>query len=261
MSASPVRVLYCSNQPALAGQLDGLRKRAAAVRGEPGCLEFDTFRDVEYPENFAQLELWESPAAFDAHWQRAKAGGVFCAVDNLAAPYHGGRPESPRRDGKNGAEFYHYQPFAPPGPIPVFVAKDPAERIESLRWPSRSGVRIVIQSSTDPSGDASFYPYAAETRAQKGCLEFSFLRSLEFPENNLHLELWQGPPAIYDEHFYLRTLHRLYGLGLARPPSQAVERRYGVAGFEFYQHGFFTLAGEVWEPEDPAERLATVRWT
>lgn len=261
MSASAVRVLYCSNQPVLSEQLDRLRARAAAVRGEPGCLEFDTFRDVEFPENFAQLELWESPQAFDAHWQRAKLAGVFCALDDLVAPHHGGRPESPRRDGANGAEFYRHQLFAPPGPSAVFVAQDPAERIASVRWPSRSGVRIIIQSSTDPADDASFYPYAAETRAQKGCREFSFLRSLEFPENNLHLELWAGPPATYDEHFYLRTLHRLYGIGLARPPTRAVERRYGTAGFEFYQHGFFTLVGDVWEPEDPAERLATVRWT
>ena len=36
---------------------------------------------------------------------------------------------------------------------------------------------------------------------------------------------------------------------------------YGVAGFEFYQHAFFTLAGDVWQPEEPAERLSTVRWT
>ena len=229
------------------------------MRAEPGCLEFDTFRDVEYPENFAQLERWESPQAFDAHWERTKAAGIFCAVDNLLAPHHRGTPEYPRRDGNNGAEFYHYQAFTIAGQI--FVAADPSERIESLRWPSRSGVRIIIQSSTEPAGDRDFFPYAAETRAQKGCLEFAFYRSLEFPENNLHLELWQGPPAVYDEHFFLRTLHRLYGSGLARPPSAPLERRYGTAGFEFYQHGFFALAGEVWQPENPAERLATVRWT
>jgi quinol monooxygenase YgiN len=253
-----VRVLYCSNQRGLDAQLDRLRERAAAVRAEPGCLEFDTFRDVEFPENFAQLELWESPAAFDAHWQRAKAAGVFCDLDNLMAPHHRGTPDDPRRDGNNGAEFYHYQPFAMTGRI--FAPKDPAERIESLRWPSRTGVRIVIQSSTDPADDEAFYPYAAETRAQKGCLEFAFYRSLEFPENNLHLELWQGPPVVYDEHFYLRTVQSLYGVGLARPPSKANERRYGVPGFEFYQHGFFTLISAVWQPENPTERLSTVRW-
>ena len=65
---------------------------------------------------------------------------------------------------------------------------------------------------------------------------------------------------MYDEHFYLRTIQRLYGSGLPRPPTTALERRYGSSGFEFYQHGFFTLAGDVWQPEDSAERLATVRW-
>jgi quinol monooxygenase YgiN len=259
MSAASVRVLYCSNQRSLDANLAGLRERAAAVRAEPGCLEFDTFRDVEYPENFAQLELWENPAAFDAHWQRAKQAGIFCDLANLTAPNHRGTPDYPRRDGNNGAEFYRHQVFVFAGR--TFVAKEPAERIESLRWPSRSGVRIIIQSSTDPAGDASFYPYSAETRAQKGCLEFAFYRSLEFPENNLHLELWQGPPVVYDEHYYLRTVQQLYGLGLARPPSTPLERRYGTAGLEFYQHGFFTLIDDVWEPEAPAERLATVRWT
>ena len=236
-----------------------MRDRAAAVRAEPGCLEFDTFRDVEYPENFAQLELWESPQAFDAHWQRHKAAGVFCDLANLMAPHHRGTPQYPRRGGNNGAEFYPHATFAMTNQ--TFVAKDPAARIESLRWPSRSGVRIVIQSCTDPAGDAAFVPYAAETRAQAGCLEFAFYRSLEFPENNLHLELWQGPPAIYDEHFYQRTLHKLYGIGLPRPPTPPLERRYGSDGFEFYQHGFFTLIGDVWQPENPAERLSTVRWT
>lgn len=255
-----VRVLYCSNQRNLPERIDRLRERAAAVRAELGCLEFDTFRDVEYPENFAQLELWESPLAFDAHWERSKAAGILCEVDNLLAPHHRGTPDYPRRDGNNGAEFYRHQTFTIAGQI--FVATDPSERIESLRWPSRSGVRIIIQSSTDPAGDRDFFPYAAETRAQKGCLEFAFYRSLEFPENNLHLELWQGPPVVYDEHFYLRTLHRLYGVGLARPPSTPADRRYGTAaGFEFYQHGFFAPIGDVWQPEDPAERLATVRWT
>jgi quinol monooxygenase YgiN len=254
----PVRVLYCSNRRELETQADRLRDRAAAVRAEPGCLEFDTFRDVEHPENFAQLELWESPQDFDAHWQRSKPAGMLCDVDDLIAPHHRGRPEYPRRDGNNGAEFYPHATFAMTNA--TFVAKDPAARIESLRWPSRSGVRIVIQSSTDASDDAAFFPYSAETRAQKGCLEFAFYRSLEFPENNLHLELWQGPPVVYDEHFYLRTLHRLYGMGLPRPPTTPRERRYGSDGFEFYQHCFFTLTGDVWQPEDPAERLSTVRW-
>jgi quinol monooxygenase YgiN len=253
-----VRVLYCSNQRGLGDQIDRLRDRAAAVRAEPGCLEFDTFRDVEFPENFAQLELWESPQAFDAHWQSSKASGVFCDLENLVAPHHRGTPEYPRRDGNNGAEFYHYQPYSIAGR--TFAPTDPAQHSESLRWPSRSGVRIIIQSSTDPAADETFFPYSAETRAQKGCLEFAFYRSLEFPANNLHLELWQGPPVVYDEHYFLRTLQQLYGIGLPRPPSTPSERRYGIAGFEFYQHGFFTLVGDVWQPENPAERLSTVRW-
>ena len=258
-NARAIRVLYSSNVPGLDGRVDELCALAHTVRAEPGCLEFDFFRSTEYPENFAQLELWDSPAAYDRHWQQWGSHGVFCDIRDLSAPLHRGRPELPRRDGRNGAEFYHYDPYAIS--LPLFIPADPADRIASIRWPSRSGVRIIIQSSTDPESDAAFHPYSAETRAQFGCLEFDFFRSLEFPENNLHLELWAGPPEQYDAHFYTRKLHAVYGTGLSRPPSTEVARRYGIPGFEFYQHGFSTLVGDVWQPEDPVERMMTVQWT
>lgn len=254
----PIRVLYCSNQNDIDAKIDELRERAREIRTDSGCLEFDYFRDVEYPENFAQLELWESQAAFDRHWRRWGTKSLLCDVRTLSAPHHSGSPEYPRRHGNNAAEFYHHQSFQMSGSL--FVPEDPSDRIESLRWPSRSGHRIIIQRSTDPAGDGSFFAYSAETRAQKGCIEFAFYRSLEFPENNLHLELWTAPPAVYDEHYYLRTLQQLYQIGLPRPPEIHVEHRYGVSGSEHYEHGFFTLIGDVWEPEDPLERLATVRW-
>lgn len=253
-----IRVLYCANAASLTGRAGELRERARAIRAEPGCVEFDYFRDVEFPENFAQLELWESPAAYDRHWERWGPAGVFCDVRELAAPHHWGTPDYPRRHGNNGAELYRYQRFAMAGG--GFEPLDPEDRVASVRWPTRSGHRIIIQTCVDPESDAAFFAYSAETRAQKGCLEFAFYRSLEYPENNLHLELWAAPPAIYDEHYYLRTIHRLYGTGLPRPATQPLERRYGVDGSEHYEHAFYALVGGVWEPEDPAERLATVRW-
>lgn len=254
----PIRVLYCSNQHGHDTQIDDLRERAREARAESGCLEFDYFRDVEFPENFAQLELWESQLAFDRHWQRWATSGVFCDLRNLSAPCHAGAPEYPRRHGNNGAEFYRYQRFQMLGSL--FVPADASDRTESVRWPTRSAHRIIIQNSTDPADDKSFFSYSEETRAQKGCIEFAFYRSLEFPENNLHLELWSGPAVIYDEHYYLRTIQQLYGIGLPRPPSRRVDRRYGIDGSEHYEHCFFTLVGDVWEPEEPAERLATVCW-
>lgn len=254
----PIRALYCSNAEELGAKLDELSMRAREVRAEPGCLEFDFYRDIEFSENFAQMELWESQAAFDAHWKRWLQKGIFCEIRLLCAPFHLGPSRFPRRHGLNVAEFYRYQRFQPGdgfvGPL------EPSNRIESIRWPSRSGHRVILQTSNDPAGDAAFLPYCAETRTHKGCLEFAFYRSIEFPENNLLLEVWESPAAVYDEHYYLRTLQRLYGTGIAQPPWQPLERRYGTNGSEHYEHCMFTLIGDVWEPEDPAERSSSVRW-
>ncbi|HVA27880.1 MAG TPA: antibiotic biosynthesis monooxygenase family protein [Candidatus Baltobacteraceae bacterium] len=253
-----LRVLYCSNERDLPDRMCDLRRRAAEMRTEPGCIELDYFRDVEFPENFAQLELWESPAAFDRHWAHWGTDGLFSGLPALSAPNHGGTPEYPRRHGINAAEFYHHQRFQLIEG--AFVPFEPADRIASVRWRSRPGHRIVIQSSSDPHGDVAFLPYSYETRSHTGCVEFAYYRSLAFPENVLHLELWAGPPAIYDEHYFQRTLARLHGDRLAQPAALPLERRYGVSGSEHYEHAVFTLVDKIWQPEDPHDRIATVRW-
>ena len=254
----PIRALYCSNAEELGSKLDELKAQARDVRAEPGCLEFDFFRDIEFSDNFVQMELWESQAAFDAHWKRWLQRGVFCDVSLLSAPFHLGAPRSPRRHGLNAAEFYHYQRFQPGDGF--VIPLDASDLIESIRWPSHAGHRIILQNATDPAQDSDFLPYCADTRTHKGCLEFSYYRSIEFPENNLLFELWDAPPAIYDEHYYVRTLQKLYPTGVPQPPWPRVERRYGTNGSEHYDHCMFTLIGDVWQPEDPAERSASVRW-
>src|SRR5487761_2343071 len=105
----PIRALYCSNAEELSAKSDELLARTRDVRAEPGCLEFDFFSDVEFKDNFVQMELWENQAAFDAHWKRWLHKGVFCEIGVLCAPFHLGAPRSPRRHGLNAAEFYHYQ--------------------------------------------------------------------------------------------------------------------------------------------------------
>ena len=254
----PIRALYCSNAAELSGKVDELIAQAHDVRAEPGCLEFDFYRDIEFTENFVQMELWESQAAFDAHWKLRAEGGVFCETGFLAAPFHLGTPRSPRRHGRNAAEFYHHQRFQPgDGFVMPF---DTSDLVESIRWPTHAGHRIILQNATDPTQDHAFIPYCADTRAERGCLEFAYYRSLEFPENNLLIELWDAPAAVYDEHYYSRTLQKLHSTGVPQPPWPRVERRYGANGSEHYDHCMFTLIGGVWQPEDPAERSATVRW-
>jgi quinol monooxygenase YgiN len=142
-----------------------------------------------------------------------------------------------------------------------FWRVDECERSTRVRWPARSdAVRVVIQDSSDPVIDAELADYSAETRAQDGCLEFDFFRSLEFPENNLHLELWTGGPESYDLHYQFRNRTRVFGEGVPRPADRPAERRYGRTGVEFYQHCFYAPAGDVWQPEVPGERMSTVHW-
>src|SRR5438270_8776622 len=45
------------------------------LRESPGCIQAEDFRGTEYPEDLLHVELWESPAAFDAHWQRTVQSG------------------------------------------------------------------------------------------------------------------------------------------------------------------------------------------
>ncbi len=255
---SPIRVLITSVHQELEPKLPELVDLANRVRQEQGCLEFEFFRDPEFPENLAQVELWETIADFDRRWKLHGQLSISDELRSLQSPYHNGLPAFPRRHGQSGVEFYHQTYFQISGGIIAPLDQDLPSK--SIRWPTMSGVRILMRANSDPAIDAEFKDYSMETRAQAGCLEFAFYRSLEFPENNLHLELWAAPPEAYDLHFLYRGLQRLWGLGVKRPVPQRVEGRYGGVGMEFYQHQFFALTGDVWEPEEANRRMVTIQW-
>ena len=52
-----------------------LAERAKSVREEPGCLQFEAFRSMSRPEQYALIELWESQEVLDRRNQ-ARGGGV-----------------------------------------------------------------------------------------------------------------------------------------------------------------------------------------
>ena len=133
-------------------------------------------------------------------------------------------------------------------------------RSETVRWPAASRVRIVIQSTSDPVVDTTMAEFILETRREPNCLQFDYYRSLDYPENSLHLELWDGVRA-YDVHYLNRILQRLWSTSV-RPvdTSPPVTRVYGRGGLEFYQHTFYAPVGGVWQPEEDAQRMVTVRW-
>ncbi len=254
----PIRVLVGVSRKDCDDIISRLRDEAGALRQLPGCLEFDFYRSVEFPENIVQAELWDTPEALDRRLRNWEASTLLSDVREVVSPLHGGPEDFPRRHGQNGVEFYRYQRFVRLGR--VFMAEESADRIDGVRWPIHGGVRVVIQSCTDPKADDAFRSYSAETRSQPGCVEFDYFRSISFPENNLHLELWHGPPAVYDYHYRLRTLEVRWHIGVARPDDFPRDRQYGLDGLELYEHTWFTPVGTLWEPEEPADRLSTVRW-
>jgi quinol monooxygenase YgiN len=55
-------------------QVQALAERSGSVQKEPGCLQFEVFRSVSRPEQYALIELWESQEVLDER-ARARGGG------------------------------------------------------------------------------------------------------------------------------------------------------------------------------------------
>lgn len=75
MTAVRVVVQFTADSPATADQqVQGLAERAKSVQQERGCLQFEVFRSVSHPEQWALIELWESQEILDER-ARARGGG------------------------------------------------------------------------------------------------------------------------------------------------------------------------------------------
>jgi len=73
---------------------------AEECRSEEGNVQFELFRSVAFPENFAILELWESEAAFRKHFEADSES----RVDRSGLVHIG-----TRRSGDDGLEIYYEQ--------------------------------------------------------------------------------------------------------------------------------------------------------
>ena len=255
-----IRVLIQANHAEPDAVIPALNEHAKRAREEPGCLQFEFFRSGDITENLLQLELWESVAAFDDYWQKHPQSAFMLAPANqLQSPYHYGSPERPRRHGDSGVEFYrHAYSRVSDG---VWLPTDESQLPRTIRWPSYTGVRIINQSTEDPTTAGDRTRYINDTRAEPGCTQFEQFRSVEFPVHTVNLELWTTP-RIYDYHYLNRIIQQQTGT-ITRPPQVGprMERVYGANGFEFYQHAYYGLVDGVWQPENEQERMVTVRWS
>jgi quinol monooxygenase YgiN len=71
------------------------RERSAQCRAEEGALQYQVFRSIEEPNQFALLELWSDQDTYDRHWAAQRA-----------IPDRPVFARAPRPDGRDGIEFY-----------------------------------------------------------------------------------------------------------------------------------------------------------
>lgn len=62
-----------------------LCKAAAASRGDAGCLSYAFHRDLENPDRYVSVEVWEDKASLDAHFLTPHLAEMFAAAGDLLA--------------------------------------------------------------------------------------------------------------------------------------------------------------------------------
>lgn len=260
---APIRFIVQSNPLDGDSRLAALAAYAREARKETGCLQMEDFRSIVDAQNLLHLELWESAAAWDAHWLRLLQHGpkgpgkALLELIELAEPTIGGKQLPPRQFGANGIELYEQRPYAHRDGV-WFPAT--ASLPASIRWPAWSAVRIIVQMTLNPSSDTTRQVNSAYRRRDyQGCDEFDHFRGTEYPENSVLMELWSTPKVYDDFWHYLQTEHLTNPIPGERPLPAA--RRYGSAGNEWHNHCYYTLTESgVWQPRDPALRSSVVRW-
>ena len=60
-----------------------LSKAAAASRGDAGCLSYAFHRDLENPDRYVSVEVWEDQASLDAHFTTPHIGELFAVAGDL----------------------------------------------------------------------------------------------------------------------------------------------------------------------------------
>jgi quinol monooxygenase YgiN len=62
-----------------------LSKAAAASRGDAGCLSYAFHRDLENPDTYVSVEVWEDQASLDAHFTTPHLAELFTVAPDLLA--------------------------------------------------------------------------------------------------------------------------------------------------------------------------------
>jgi quinol monooxygenase YgiN len=123
----PVRIVIQGTSepgPPSPAQLDN----AQESRLEPGCVQFENFRSVEYPENTCLMELWTTPEIYDIHWLNRLLQQASRASSGPAAP----PPQVERRYGSPGFEWYAHSYYTLVDGI--WQPEDTRLRMSTVRW-------------------------------------------------------------------------------------------------------------------------------
>ena len=62
-----------------------LAKEAATSRGDAGCLAYSFTRDLEDPDRYVSVEVWEDQPSLDAHFTAPHLAELFGAMGDLLA--------------------------------------------------------------------------------------------------------------------------------------------------------------------------------
>lgn len=92
----PIRVVVNTHvaESSVPEMIEYWNEKNRLCEAEDGNLQYEVFRSLSRPENFALLELWRDQETYDRHWQA-----------ELSRPKL--TPEKgPRRHGRDGVEFY-----------------------------------------------------------------------------------------------------------------------------------------------------------
>jgi quinol monooxygenase YgiN len=60
-----------------------LAKAAAASRGDAGCLSYAFHVDLEDPDRYVSVEVWQDQASLDAHFQAPHLAELFAVAGDL----------------------------------------------------------------------------------------------------------------------------------------------------------------------------------
>src|SRR5690606_8696254 len=103
------------------------------------------------------------------------------------------------------------------------------------------------------------------TRSFDGCLQAEDFRGTEFPDNHLHLQLWESSAAM--DAFWTQISAKPDALQLVttwQAPHHhgkpSAPRRQGENGIEFYRHVPYSRLETSWGPSDEEQRPASVRF-